>query len=87
MAVVPKQTSALWALAAAGGLWAWQNRDKISGYIKQSGLLGEETSHRRPAIATQGATPEPATGVTKRIGGDDVQKAIHESHTGYDDAI
>lgn len=27
--------SALMALAAAGGLWAWRNREKIQGWLNQ----------------------------------------------------
>ncbi|MEN9938704.1 MAG: hypothetical protein RLZZ387_5283 [Chloroflexota bacterium] len=30
---VKNQKSALMALAAAGGMWAWQNRDKIRGWM------------------------------------------------------
>lgn len=26
---------ALWALAAAGGLWAWRNRDTVQGWLNQ----------------------------------------------------
>ena len=57
MAIIPKQRSAFWALAAAGGLWAWQNRDKLQGYLKQSGILDQVNS----ALQNAGTTATPTT--------------------------
>ena len=51
--------SALWALAAAGGLWAWRNRDKIQGWVNAQ--RGQMTSQYGG---------QPATGATQRIGAD-----------------
>jgi MYXO-CTERM domain-containing protein len=51
--------NALWALLAAGGLWAWQNRDKIQGWV----------NNQRSQMSDQSA--QPATGPTRRIGADD----------------
>lgn len=53
---VKNQKSALAALAAAGGLWAWQNRDKIRGWL----------SSQRSQM--QGAGSGTYTGETRRIG-------------------
>jgi hypothetical protein len=54
---VKNQKSALAALAAAAGLWAWQNRDTIRGWVntQRSQMGGHGTS-------------SPATGATQRIG-------------------
>jgi hypothetical protein len=54
---------ALAVLAAAGGLWAWNNRDKIRGFIEQQrGQMQSSTSHRRDD------TSGPAfTGETRRM--------------------
>lgn len=53
---VKNQKSALAALAAAGGLWAWQNRDKIRGWIDS----------QRSQIQSAGSGTY--TGETRRIG-------------------
>ena len=57
--------SALWALAAAGGLWAWRNRDKIQDWVntqrsQMSGQFGGQLSGQTDDQA--------ATGPTRRIG-------------------
>ena len=88
------QKSAFWALAAAGGLWAWQNRDMIKGYINQSGILsqggvfaqGDATSHRRSDAAFD---VTPATGETRRIdtGSGSPADFTNETRTNYDPAI
>ena len=51
--------SALWALAAAGGLWAWRNRDKIQDWVNT----------QRSQMSSQYGG-QPATGATRRIGSD-----------------
>ena len=52
--------SALMALLTAGGLWAWQNRDKIQGWIgSQRGAMGGQYGADRPAL-----------GPTRRLGAD-----------------
>lgn len=54
---VKSNKSAIWALAAAGGLWAWRNRDKIQGWINtQRSQMGSQYG---------GAA---STGPTRRIG-------------------
>jgi hypothetical protein len=54
--MVKNSRSALLALAAAGGLWAWRNRDKIQSWVNsQSSQLGGSS---------------PMTGETRRIGQD-----------------
>lgn len=99
MAIIPKQKSAIWALAAAGGMWAWQNRDKIQGYLKQSGILEQlqqatqnsNTSHRRP-VTTIDVEPvvnnAPVTGETRRISEMDMGgEFTNETKTKYDPSI
>lgn len=55
--MVKNSRSALLALAAAGGLWAWRNRDKIQSWVNsQSSQLGNS---------------QPMTGETRRIGQDE----------------
>jgi hypothetical protein len=51
---VKNQKSALAALAAAGGLWAWQNRDKIRGWMES----------QRSQLESRG----PYTSETRRMG-------------------
>jgi hypothetical protein len=51
---VKNQKSALAALAAAGGLWAWQNRGKIRGWLES----------QRSQIESRGSY----TSETRRIG-------------------
>lgn len=54
------KNSALLALLAAGGLYAWRNRDKIQSWINsQKSQLNNQTS-----------TSYPATGPTRRFGAD-----------------
>lgn len=66
MAYPKNQRSALMALAAAGGLWAWQNRDKISSWVTQTrGQMAQrQSSMQQPAGSYTGSTrrfDEPAT--------------------------
>ena len=54
------RNSALLALLAAGGLYAWRNRDKIQGWINnQSAQLNDQSSRAFPS-----------TGETRRIDSD-----------------
>ena len=103
MAVIPKQKNALWALAAGGALWAWQNRDKIQVYLKDSGVLDQiqgalnqgasKNSHQRTmtADATQSTPPSysaPMTGETRRIGDMDMGgEFTNETKTKHDPSI
>lgn len=58
--MVKNSRSALLALAAAGGLWAWRNRDKVQGWLNsQGGQLGR-----------MGGSA-PMTGETRRIDASD----------------
>ena len=96
---VPKQRSAIWALAAAGGLWAWQNRDKVRGFIEQQrGNIERQVSQTRGESAlpsfsapTAGDTPAytPVTGETRRIGGVEPASGefTNETRTTYDPSI
>lgn len=74
MAYPKNPKSALLALAAAGGLWAWQNRDKLGGMIGQlssqlGGQSGQQPSYRKQVAAEQQApSVEAYTGNTQRIG-------------------
>ena len=57
-----KSKSAWMALLAAGGLYAWQNRDKIQSWL----------STQRDQITSQPSGSLPATGATRRIDQQDV---------------
>jgi hypothetical protein len=52
--MVRNSKSALFALAAAGGLWAWRNRDKVQGWLNTA--------------RNQINTNRSFTGETRRIG-------------------
>jgi hypothetical protein len=52
-----KSKSAWIALLAAGGMYAWQNRDKIRGWINTE----------RDHLSNQSGSSLPATGATRRI--------------------
>jgi hypothetical protein len=56
-----KSKSAWVALLAAGGLYAWQNRDKIQGWLNS----------QRDQLGSQSNTSLPATGATRRIDSQD----------------
>jgi len=51
--MVKNSRGALLALAAAGGLWAWRNRDKIQSWLNSQSSQLEGT--------------QPMTGATRRI--------------------
>jgi hypothetical protein len=57
-----KSKSAWMALLAAGGLYAWKNRDKIQGW------LNTQTDQ----LNRQSGNSFPATGATRRIDAQDV---------------
>lgn len=76
--MMPKsKSSALWALALSGGLWAWQNRDKIKGWVNnQSSQWRQQSGQSRPSSIqshqpsiqnTPQTTPGAFTGSTRRI--------------------
>lgn len=54
------RSSALLALLAAGGLYAWRNRDKIQGWLNKN----------IPASSDTTTASYPALGETRRIGPD-----------------
>lgn len=57
--------SALMALAAAGGLWAWRNRDKIQTWVN------DQRTRLNDQISSQGnqfESDQSFTGETRRIG-------------------
>lgn len=56
--------NAFWALAAAGGLWAWQNRDKIQGWVNnQRTRLNDQMNSQ----SNQFESDQSFTGATRRI--------------------
>jgi len=57
-----KSKSAWVALLAAGGLYAWNNRDKIQSWLRT----------QRDQISSQSSSSLPATGPTRRIDQQDV---------------
>ena len=57
-----KSKSAWMALLAAGGLYAWQNRDKIQSWLNT----------QRGQLSAQSSTSLPATGATRRIDAQDL---------------
>lgn len=59
MAFPRNKNSALMALAASAGLWAWQNRDKISAWVNDQRHQLEQ--RRQPSSSSY-------TGATTRIG-------------------
>lgn len=74
MAYPKSSKSAFLALAAAGGLWAWQNRHKLGSMATQmsdqmSSRMGQP-SQRKTFAEPQQHTPsvEAYTGGTRRIG-------------------
>jgi len=62
-----KSKSAWVALLAAGGLYAWQNRDKIQSWL----------SAQRDQFNSQSSNSLPATGATQRIDSQDVPTTSH----------
>lgn len=66
----PKSTkSALLALAAAGGLWAWQNRHRLSGMVDQArASAGLPAARNELANQKYQSEVEAYTGGTRRIG-------------------
>jgi hypothetical protein len=60
-----KSKGAWMALLAAGGLYAWQNRDKIQGWLNS----------QREQFGSQPSSSLPATGATRRIDAQDVPPA------------
>lgn len=67
------RSSALMALLAAGGLYAWRNRDKIQGWLSQQNIPG-----RLADSGLSTGTSYPATGATRRI--DDTSAADNTSY-------
>lgn len=76
MATPKSSRSALLALAVSGGLWAWQNRDKISGWVNQQRQAQQQRSQQGAGTAGQtfpGApgrqipVDAPYTGSTRRM--------------------
>jgi hypothetical protein len=57
-----RSKSAWMALLAAGGLYAWNNRDKIQGWL----------NNQRQQFNSQSGSSLPATGATRRIDQQDV---------------
>lgn len=70
MAYPKRSSSALLALAAAGGLWAWQNRDKVSGWVNQmNDQISQRQTHRKTISDTaHSPSVQSYTGNTQRIG-------------------
>ena len=71
MASPKNSKSALLALLTAGGIWAWKNRDKVSGWTSQlsSQLNQPRSSYNKPLIdKAHTSAVEAYTGGTQRIG-------------------
>jgi hypothetical protein len=73
MAYPKNSKSALLALVTAGGLWAWQNRDKVSAWASQMSTQinsrNGQPSYRKVTADQQHAPAvEAYTGNTQRIG-------------------
>ena len=73
MAYPKRSSSALMALAAAGGLWAWQNRDKVSGWVNQlnsqiSSQMNQQSHRKTISDTTYSPSVQSYTGNTQRIG-------------------
>ena len=62
-----KSKGAWVALLAAGGLYAWKNRDKIQSWLNT----------QRDQINSQPSSSSPATGATHRIDSQDVPTTSH----------
>ena len=71
--MVKSGKSAMMALAAAGGLWAWRNRDKIQGWMNTQGRQLNNQFNNSPAMSSQGQfdSSSPMTGETRRMGQED----------------
>jgi hypothetical protein len=62
--MVKNSKSALMALAAAGGLWAWRNRDKIQSWVSdQRGRLNDQLDSQRNHYESD----QSFTGETRRM--------------------
>ncbi len=62
------RSSALLALLAAGGLYAWRNRDKIQSWLNNNAPSFDDSAAGHPAI-----------GETRRIGADESAPARSSS--------
>ena len=84
------QGGAFWALAAAGGLWAWQNRDKVRSFIEQQrqNMQGQMSgqSYSQPMNSSQPYST-PVTGATQRMDEVGTGDFTNETRTKYDPSI
>ena len=69
-----KSKGAWMALLAAGGLYAWNNRDKIQSWLNT----------QRDQLSSQSSSSLPATGATRRIDQQDAP-APSSTHGIYND--
>jgi len=70
MAFPKNSKSALLALLTAGGIWAWQNRDKVASWAGQ--MTQRQPGYRKTfpdqvQTSSASSTLEPYTGSTRRI--------------------
>jgi hypothetical protein len=69
MAFPKNSKSALLALVTAGGLWAWQNRDKVASWAGQ--MSQRQPGHRKTlgdeTYTSTATSLDPYTGSTRRI--------------------
>jgi hypothetical protein len=61
------RSSALMALLAAGGLYAWRNRDKIQGWLSNQSAQLNNQRGQSSQFGTQPSAAYPSTGETRRI--------------------
>ncbi|HMQ33230.1 MAG TPA: hypothetical protein PKD53_21035 [Chloroflexaceae bacterium] len=74
MAFPKNSKSALMALAAAGGLWAWQNRTKLAGMVQQM-----QTPRRSQHELTGSPMASgPYTDATRRLEGEPPERGSGE---------
>jgi hypothetical protein len=55
------------ALAVSGGIWAWQNRDKIGGWLKQQQAQMQPPANAPTPPSTLESAGQPYTDATRRI--------------------
>ena len=65
--MVKNSKSAIWALAAAGGLWAWQNRDKLRQWANSPQVRDTISSLSNPGSSSGSRPSYPSVGETRRI--------------------
>lgn len=87
MAYPKNSKSALLALATAGGVWAWQNRTKLAGMLRQAqSQMQSQASHRKSEPLMSAG---PATASTPLPGGayTDATRRLQDEERGSGEGI